>query len=54
MVLTLDEFVIARKSGISVKNQLLARKRQEDILIINIFINNEYRDMIGRKRVFNF
>lgn len=53
MILNLVIFVMAHKSGISVENLLLARRRQgEKILITNIFINNECRDMIGRRRVF--
>lgn len=52
MILTSDLFVMAHKSGISVNNLLLARRRQRDeILITNMFING-CRDMIGRKRVF--
>lgn len=55
MILTLDIFAMARKSGISVENLLLARRRQgEKILITNIFIKNASRDMMGRKRVFIF
>lgn len=49
MILTSDLFVMAHKSGISVNNLLLARRRQRDeILITNMFING-CRDMIGRK-----
>jgi len=55
MILTLDIFVTAHKSGISVENLLLARRRQgQKILIINIFIDKECRDIIGRKKVFIF
>lgn len=52
MTLTSDTFVMAHKSGISIENLLLARRRQRDkILIRNIFING-CRDMRGIKRVF--
>lgn len=51
-ILTSDTFVMAHKSGISLENLLLARRRHRDeMLIANIFING-CRDVIGRKRVF--
>lgn len=53
MILTSDLFVMAHKSGISVNNLLLARRRQRDeILITNMFING-CRDMIGRVFISN-
>lgn len=53
MILTSDLFVMAHKSGISVNNLLLARRRQrEEILITNMFING-CRDMIGRVFISN-
>lgn len=53
MILTSDLLVMAHKSGISVNNLLLARRRQRDeILITNMFINGS-RDMIGRVFISN-
>lgn len=52
MILISEIFVMAHKSGISVENLLLARRKQRDGILITNIIINVCRDMIGRKKVF--